>query len=77
MCWGNADPVARTYSEVFDFDKPILYDCGGKNAVILTEKGNLYKINLETKELVKVRGDTALSSTNALPALHRTVSQEE
>ena len=78
MCWGNADPVASTYSEVFDFDKPIMYDCGGKNAVILTEKGNLFKINLETKALEKVRGDTSLGhSTSVIPALHRTVSQEE
>jgi hypothetical protein len=69
MCWGNGDPVARTYSEIFDFDRPLLYDCGGKNAVILTEKGNLYKINLETKALDKVRGDTALSYSSGLPTL--------
>ena len=69
MCWGNGDPVARTYSEIYDFDRPLLYDCGGKNAVILTEKGNLYKINLETKALDKVRGDTALSYSSGLPTL--------
>jgi hypothetical protein len=62
MCWGNGEPIARTYSNVFDTDRPILYDCGGKNAVIFTEKGNLYKINLETKALEKVRGDTALGN---------------
>jgi hypothetical protein len=37
-----------------------MYDCGGKNAVIFTQKGNLYKINLETKALEKVRSDTNL-----------------
>jgi hypothetical protein len=75
MCWGNSDPVARMYSDIFDYDKPLLYDCGGKNAVVLTEKGNLYKINLETKALDKVRGDSALnSSTSNLPTLQRTIS---
>jgi hypothetical protein len=39
---------------MFSFDKPIIYDCGGKNVVILTEKGNLYKINLETKAIEKL-----------------------
>jgi hypothetical protein len=51
LCWGNGDPVAKTYSEVFEFDRPVIYDCGGKNAVIMTEKGNLYKINLEMKSI--------------------------
>jgi|LauGreDrversion4_2_1035121.scaffolds.fasta_scaffold358431_1 hypothetical protein len=79
MCWGNGDPVASTYSDSFEFDRPVLYDCGGKNAVILTEKGSLYKINLETKALDRVHGDTALSNTatTQMPMLQRTVSQEE
>jgi hypothetical protein len=54
LAWGNGDPVARTYSDVFSYDRPVRYDCGGKTAVILTEKGNLYKINLETKNIEKV-----------------------
>lgn len=54
LCWGNGDPVAKTYSEMFEYDRPTIYDCGGKNAVILTEKGNLYKINLETKAIERV-----------------------
>lgn len=54
LCWGNGDPVAKTYSDVFEYDRPQLYDCGGKNAVIMTEKGNLYRINLETKAIEKV-----------------------
>ena len=60
LCWGNGDPVAKTYSDIFDFDRPAIYDCGGKNAVILTEKGNLYKINLETKAIEKVNPNTTL-----------------
>lgn len=54
LFWGNGDPVAKTYSEIFAFDRPVNYDCGGKNAVILTEKGNIYKINLETKVIEKI-----------------------
>ena len=54
LIWGNGDPVAKTYSDIFAFDKPINYDCGGKNAVLLTEKGNIYKINLETKNIEKI-----------------------
>ena len=34
LSWGNGNPIAETYSEAFSFDKPIRYDCGGKNAVI-------------------------------------------
>jgi len=56
LAWGNGDPVAKTYSEVFAYDKPISYDCGGKMAVILTEKGNIFKINLETKQIEKLQG---------------------
>jgi hypothetical protein len=63
LCWGNGDAVARTYSEVFDFDRPILYDCGGKNAVILTEKGNLLKINLENKAIEEVKGNKMFSNS--------------
>ena len=46
--------MAKTYSDAFSFDRPIIYDCGGKTAVILTEKGHLYKINLETKAIEKI-----------------------
>lgn len=56
LSWGNGDPVAKTYSDAFNFDKPLIYDCKGKNAVIKTEKGYLYKINLETKQIEKVEG---------------------
>ena len=56
LAWGNGDPAAKTYSDVFSLDRPISYDCGGKNAVILTEKGNIYKINLETKSIEKLQG---------------------
>eukprot|EP00347_Sterkiella_histriomuscorum_P016162 403354247 len=54
LFWGNGDPIAKTYSDIFAFDKPINYDCGGKTAVVLTEKGNIYKINLEVKSIEKI-----------------------
>ena len=54
LCWGNGDPIAKTYSEYFNNDRPVNYECGGKNAVILTEKGTLYKINLETKSIKRI-----------------------
>lgn len=66
LCWGNGDPVARTYSEIFEFDRPVAYDCGGKNAVVLTDKGDLYKINLETKAIDKVT-----SAPHAPPVLRK------
>ena len=49
ISWGDGDHIARTFSEVFKFDKPVKYDVGGKNSVILTESGNLYRLNLEKK----------------------------
>ena len=58
LYWGNGDPVAKTYSEAFSFDRPIIYDCGGKNAVILTEKGSLYKINLETNSIDRISSNS-------------------
>lgn len=50
--------MAKTYSEAFSFDRPIIYDCGGKNAVILTEKGSLYKINLETNSIDRISSNS-------------------
>ena len=55
LSWGNGDPVATTYSEIFEYDRPLKYDCGGKTAVIMTEKSNIYRINLETKQIERVK----------------------
>lgn len=51
MLWGNGNPKAETYSEVFSHDRPIKYASGGIYAIIYTEKGILYKINLENKTM--------------------------
>ena len=48
--------MAKTYSELFAFDRPASYDCGGKTAVILTEKGSLFKLNLEAKQIDRLQG---------------------
>lgn len=40
---------------MFTYDKPIKYDCGSTRAVILTEKGKLYKINLDTKGIEEIK----------------------
>lgn len=55
LSWGNGDPIAKTYFDVFNYDKPVKYDCGSVRAVILTEKGILYKINLETKTIEEIK----------------------
>jgi hypothetical protein len=56
LSWGNGDPLAKTYSSFFEYDRPVSYDCGGKNAVILTEKGKVYKLNLESKHIEEIKG---------------------
>lgn len=61
MSWGNGDPVAKTYSTIFEFDRPVQYDCGGKNAVIMTEKGKIYKINLDTKSIEEIKTESVKS----------------
>lgn len=49
LLWGNGIPNAETYSDIFSNDKPVKYSSGGIYAIIYTERGNLYKINLENK----------------------------
>jgi hypothetical protein len=51
LIWGNGNPNAETYSELFSNDRPVKYASGGIHAIIYTEKGLLYKINLENKTM--------------------------
>lgn len=55
MLWGNGNPKAETYSEIFSNDRPIKYASGGIYAIIYTERGILYKINLENKTMDQIR----------------------
>jgi alpha-tubulin suppressor-like RCC1 family protein len=63
MEWGNGDPIARTHSDLFNYDRPIKYDIGGNNLVILTERGIIYKLNLEKKTNEKI-GDHSSEGTD-------------
>jgi alpha-tubulin suppressor-like RCC1 family protein len=56
ISWGNGDPLAKTYSSIFEYDRPVSYDCDGKRAVFLTEKGKVYRLNLKSKQFKEVKG---------------------
>jgi len=55
--FGNGKSVAETFPQHFLHDRPIKYDCAGQQAIILTEKGYVYKVNLETLALEELHGE--------------------